>query len=332
MDAEAEVAQALLALVHDAPGGQIPGAQLCSKLYLQRPDAKKILHAHQGLRGFIEGSELNGRVCFVADQVCEYACKAHKLLYGLLLPCKTRFGGGKKSASRRRWLTCVPAQGGGKIAIRNQRAELDAPDAGQATSLKNGSSKFCGSCWACCYKAKVPTITCRFRLACTRKDCFYAHASPSGTYNMRSSMQMACQFGIQCNSSKCGYAHPSKSLACAAEDLGKDIVRRRRRRSMSLAVAFWQRTVQLATLMVDLRKEILQRRRRRSMSLAVAFWQHTVHRNKLRRQLATTSAHKALERLWCSWLKSVSEAREVASLMVEVTGLLNEVSVIQIKV
>jgi len=145
-------------------------------------------------------------------------------------------------------------------------------------------------------------------------------------------MQMACQFGIQCNSSKCGYAHPSKSLACAAEDLGKDIVRRRRRRSMSLAVAFWQRTVQLATLMVDLRKEILQRRRRRSMSLAVAFWQHTVHRNKLRRQLATTSAHKALERLWCSWLKSVSEAREVASLMVEVTGLLNEVSVIQIKV
>jgi hypothetical protein len=79
MDAEAQVAQALLALVHDAPGGQIPGPQLCSKLYRQRPDAKKILHAHQGLKGFIEGSELKGRVCFVADQVCEYACKAHKL-------------------------------------------------------------------------------------------------------------------------------------------------------------------------------------------------------------------------------------------------------------
>ena len=82
----------------------------------------------------------------------------------------------------------------------------------------------------------------------------------------------------------------------------------------------------------DLRREIVRRRHRRAMSLAVAFWQHTVHRNKLRRQLATTSAHKALKRRWCSWLKSVSAAREVASLMVEVTGLLNEVSVIQIKV
>lgn len=71
MDAEGQVAEALLALVRRAPEGQTPGAQLCSRLYCQCPDARAIVHAHHGLKGFIEGSELlKGRVCFVADQVC----------------------------------------------------------------------------------------------------------------------------------------------------------------------------------------------------------------------------------------------------------------------
>lgn len=72
--AEGQVAEALLALVRRAPEGQTPGAQLCSRLYCLCPDARAIVHAHHGLKGFIEGSELlKGRVCFVADQVCGLA-------------------------------------------------------------------------------------------------------------------------------------------------------------------------------------------------------------------------------------------------------------------
>jgi len=69
-EAKVHVAQALLALVHDAPEGLITGAQLCSRLYRQCPEARAIVHAHQGLKGFIECSELEGKVCFIADQVC----------------------------------------------------------------------------------------------------------------------------------------------------------------------------------------------------------------------------------------------------------------------
>ena len=96
MDAEAQVAQALFTLVHDARGGQIPGAQLCSRLYCEFPGARAILHAHQGLKGFIESSELKDRVCFVADQVCHHACTACKLIQGLHLLCKIPLGGCKQ--------------------------------------------------------------------------------------------------------------------------------------------------------------------------------------------------------------------------------------------
>lgn len=100
-----------------------------------------------------------------------------------------------------------------------------------------------------------------------------------------------------------------------------------KRTTSAALLAAWRHHVLVRTRAEDLREEAVRRQRRRLVSLAVTFWQRHVQSNKLRRRVAMASAHKALERPWGLWRHLVGEARKVASLMVEVTGLVNEVSV-----
>jgi hypothetical protein len=64
---------------------------------------------------------------------------------------------------------------------------------------------------------------------------------------------------------------------------------------------------------------------RRAMSLAVAFWLRKVQRNKSFRHAVIASERKTLDRRWRSWVKWAKDAKEVASRMVEVTCLVDEV-------
>ena len=75
----------------------------------------------------------------------------------------------------------------------------------------------CGSCPACKYRTKNPKTDCKFGSKCTRKDCFFAHASPAGSAHMAGSVATACRSGILCSSAGCQFAHPSPSLACTAK-------------------------------------------------------------------------------------------------------------------
>ena len=72
--AEAGVAEALVAMVQGAPGGQVPAAQLCSKLYQKCPDARALVQKYDGLKGFVATPALEGKVKFVADQVRRFVC------------------------------------------------------------------------------------------------------------------------------------------------------------------------------------------------------------------------------------------------------------------
>ena len=63
----------LVALVEEAPDGQVPAAQLCSRLYSKCPEAKAVIQRHKGLKGFIAALPLEGKVKFVPDQVCQPA-------------------------------------------------------------------------------------------------------------------------------------------------------------------------------------------------------------------------------------------------------------------
>ena len=76
----------------------------------------------------------------------------------------------------------------------------------------------------------------------------------------------------------------------------------------------------------DLRREIVRRRHGRAMSLAVAFWLRTVQRNKSCRNAVIAFERQVLDRRWRSWVKWVKDAKEVASRMVEVTCLVDKVS------
>lgn len=67
--ADTKTAEVLVALVRAAPDGQISAAQLCSRLYKKLPEAKDIIHKSKGIKGFIEGHQLECKVKFVADQV-----------------------------------------------------------------------------------------------------------------------------------------------------------------------------------------------------------------------------------------------------------------------
>ena len=72
--AEAGVAEALVAMVQRAPGGQVPASQLCSELYQKCPDARALVQKHDGLKGFVATPVLEGKVKFVADQVRRFLC------------------------------------------------------------------------------------------------------------------------------------------------------------------------------------------------------------------------------------------------------------------
>jgi hypothetical protein len=63
------VADTLVALVQDAPGGEFNAARLCKELYRKHPGAKAVVQKYQGFRSFIETPELKGRLRFVADAV-----------------------------------------------------------------------------------------------------------------------------------------------------------------------------------------------------------------------------------------------------------------------
>jgi hypothetical protein len=101
-----------------------------------------------------------------------------------------------------------------------------------------------------------------------------------------------------------------------------------KRTTSAALLAAWRHHVLVRTRAEDLRQEAVRRRRRRLVSLVVTFWQRHVKRKKMNRRVAMASAHKALERPWKLWRDLVGAARKVASLMVEVTGLVNEVSLI----
>ena len=63
------MAEALVAMVQGAPGGQVPAAHLCSKLYQRCPDARALVQKFDGLKGFVATPALEGKVKFVADKV-----------------------------------------------------------------------------------------------------------------------------------------------------------------------------------------------------------------------------------------------------------------------
>ena len=71
------MADTLLALVEEAPDGQVPAAHLCSRLYHRCPEAKAVIKKHRGLKGFIAALPLENKVKFVPDQVCQpaFACR-----------------------------------------------------------------------------------------------------------------------------------------------------------------------------------------------------------------------------------------------------------------
>ena len=66
---KASVADTLVALVQDAPGGEYNASQLCIELYSKHPGAKAVVQKYQGFRSFVENPELKGRLRFVADAV-----------------------------------------------------------------------------------------------------------------------------------------------------------------------------------------------------------------------------------------------------------------------
>ncbi|KAI1264126.1 hypothetical protein F5Y18DRAFT_417829 [Xylariaceae sp. FL1019] len=64
-------------------------------------------------------------------------------------------------------------------------------------------------------KAELPnaeTTICKFNLACTNKDCKFAHQSPSAPPNTTVDVNDVCSFGAACKNWKCVGRHPSPAI------------------------------------------------------------------------------------------------------------------------
>ncbi|KAI0160335.1 hypothetical protein GGR57DRAFT_457263 [Xylariaceae sp. FL1272] len=64
-------------------------------------------------------------------------------------------------------------------------------------------------------KAEPPnpeTTLCKFNLACTNKDCKFAHQSPSAPPNTTVDVNDICSFGAACKNWKCVGRHPSPAI------------------------------------------------------------------------------------------------------------------------
>jgi hypothetical protein len=65
------VVNALLAIVREAPDGEISGANLCSTLYKECASARDVIvQDYKGLKNFLASSMLKDEVEFLSDQVC----------------------------------------------------------------------------------------------------------------------------------------------------------------------------------------------------------------------------------------------------------------------
>ncbi|KAI0401236.1 hypothetical protein F4802DRAFT_581065 [Xylaria palmicola] len=62
------------------------------------------------------------------------------------------------------------------------------------------------------------TIMCKFNLACTNKDCKFAHQSPAAPPNTTVDVNDVCSFGVACKNWKCVGRHPSPATKRAHQN------------------------------------------------------------------------------------------------------------------
>ena len=97
---------------------------------------------------------------------------------------------------------------GGSMQARNPRDAHSSSDAQQVSNSDISSSMEVESSQTNPTEPS-PDTTCRFNLACTKKECPYAHQSPAAPPGTAIDVNDQCPFGAACKNRKCVGRHPS---------------------------------------------------------------------------------------------------------------------------